>query len=578
MLIFSKLRFKNLLSFGNMWTNIDLSDKSSVLIQGSNGSGKSAAILDSLTFVLYGKPFRKINKTGLVNNRNKKELIVEVWFKNDSGNEFKITRGTNPSVFEIYKDGNLINQDASVIDYQEQLEKNILKMDFNTFTQIVVLGKATYVAFLRLSQGDRRKFRENLLNLTIFGVMNDITKARFSDVKNKLGVIKNSLSMLKKQVEMMEKHIADFKQESIKRQIEHEKILNDQIIEIQNEIELLREDIVLKRNNIVEIDSDLDGLNKKLNTCHELQSQVRNKLNDIRKKSSFFSENDICPTCENEINDDIRQVKIAEFNKKEEDLTKVQEQLSIKTDTTVECIQNIQSKIEKNRQLNNEISLMEQLIQQKMTSIIQAEKSKSVKITSSDDKIQSYQNELNNLLTLKESQNYERTLCNSQQDCLEFILAMLKDSGIKTTIIRRHIPNIVSTMNHYLREMGLFVRFELNEDFEETFYGRGIDPIPYNAYSEGEKLRIDLAMLLTWREIAKRQNNLSVNFIIFDEILDSSADSSGIENLLDIFKIMKNEGTKIFVISHSDHWTDKFDKIWTIEKSGGFSVIRSQSA
>jgi DNA repair exonuclease SbcCD ATPase subunit len=198
------------------------------------------------------------------------------------------------------------------------------------------------------------------------------------------------------------------------------------------------------------------------------------------------------------------------------------------------------------------------------------------KVLSNNDMIREYKKELAGLIASREEQNDERTLANSQQDCYEFILAMFKDNGIKTSIIKRHIPNIVSTTNHYLRSLGLFVRFELNENFEESLLGRGIDNITYNAYSEGEKLRIDLAMLLTWRDLLRKQNNLSVNFIIFDEILDSSADATGIENLLDIFKTMKSEGTKIFVISHSDHWIDKFDKIWTIEKSGGFSAIKNQ--
>ena len=578
MLKFKQLRFKNILSFGNMWTTINFDDPTSVLIQGSNGSGKSASILDSLTFVLYGKPFRKINKSALVNNKNKKEMLVEVWFTDERGEEYYIIRGLNPAVFEIRegKKETLVNQDSNVRDYQVYLEKQILKMDFQMFTQIVVLGKATYVAFLRLVQNERRKFIENLLNLSIFSVMNDVTKARVNEVKNRLMVIKNSLHLLKNQIDMSESHINDLEQESIRRQIEHEKMIEEQIREVQEEIDIMRIDIDTKREGFEEISDDLESLNKKLETCYDLQYKINSKITDTHKKIRFFENNTVCPTCDNEIDSGIRKQKINQFNQKEQELASVQDQLSNKTAAILTDISSIQKRMESNRKLEQNIILLEQTIQRRLVDISRIEKSKAVQVLSNDDMIKEYKKELAGLIVSREEQNDERMMANSQQDCYEFILAMLKDNGIKTSIIKRHIPNIVSTTNHYLRALGLFVRFELNENFEESLLGRGIDPITYNAYSEGEKLRIDLAMLLTWRDLLKKQNNLSVNFIIFDEILDSSADANGIENLLDIFKTMKNEGIKIFVISHSDHWIDKFDKIWTIEKSGGLSTNKTQ--
>jgi len=390
-------------------------------------------------------------------------------------------------------------------------------------------------------------------------------------------VIRNSLQLLKNQIEMSENHINDLEQESIRRQIEHEKMIDEQIKEIQDEIALIQADIDGKKEGFVEIDADLDALNKKLETCYDLQSKINSKISDTKRKIQFFSQNSICPTCDNEIDVDIRQSKITQFNQKEQELATAQDQLSSKTSNVLSDIGAIQKRMESNRRLEQQIVLLEQTIQQKLGAIARIEKSKMTKILSNDDMIKEYKKELAGLIASREGQNDERSLANSQQDCYEFILAMLKDNGIKTSIIRRHIPNIVSTTNHYLRALGLFVRFELNENFEESLLGRGIDHITYNAYSEGEKLRIDLAMLLTWRDLLRKQNNLSVNFIIFDEILDSSADANGIESLLDIFKTMKSEGTKIFVISHSDHWIDKFDKIWMIEKTGGFSTIKTQS-
>lgn len=579
MLKFKQLRFKNILSFGNMWTTIDFENPASVLIQGSNGSGKSASILDSLTFVLYGKPFRKINKPALVNNKNKKEMIVEVWFTDERNEEYHIIRGLNPSVFEIRQGEKdvLVNQDPNVRDYQVYLEKQILKMDFQMFTQIVVLGKATYVAFLRLAQNERRKFIENLLNLSIFSVMNEVTKAKMSEVKNRLMVIRNSLQLLKNQIEMSESHISDLEQESIKRQIEHEKMIDEQIKEIQDEIAAIHTDIEEKKKGLIEIDDDLELLNKKLETCYDIQSKINSKISDTKKKIQFFSNNSICPTCDNEIDNNIRQNKISQFNQKEQELASAQDQLSNKTSIILSDITAIQKRMESNRRLEQKIILLEQTIQQKLVAIARIEKSKMTKILSNDSMIKEYRKELAELISSRESQNNERTAANSQQDCYEFILSMLKDNGIKTSIIKRHIPNIVATTNHYLRSLGLFVRFGLNENFEESLLGRGIDNITYNAYSEGEKLRIDLALLLTWRDLLKKQNNLSVNFIIFDEILDSSADSNGIESLLDIFKMMKSEGTKIFVISHSGSWIDSFDHLWTVDKKDGFSIIRTQS-
>lgn len=560
-----------------MWTTISFEDKASVLIQGSNGSGKSAAILDSITFALFGKPFRRINKTGLVNNKNKKEMVVEVWFTNDKGDQYQIIRGMNPSILEVYENGTLLNQDSRVSDYQSFIEKTILKMDFQTFTQIVVLGKATYVAFLRLNQGDRRKFIESVLNLTIFSAMNETTKAKMSEVKNRLTVIRNSLHLLKNQIEMSENHIRDFEQESVKRQIEHERVIEEQIVAIRDEIAAIEEEITAKRLEVLVVDEDLDNLNKKLEVCYDIQSKMSAKISETRKKITFFSNNTVCPTCENEIDDAMRKSKIDQFNRKEQNLSIAQEQLAQKTAAVLKCVRNIQQCLEKNRQVEARINLLEHTVQQKLSAIAQAERGKRIQVSSVDEKIDEYREELKGLMEKREELNDERTECNSKQDCYDFILAMLKDSGIKTTIIKRHIPSIVATMNHYLRELGLFVRFDLNENFEETLLGRGIDNQSYNSYSEGEKLRIDLAMLMTWRDLAKRQNNLSINFIIFDEILDSSADMNGVENLLDIFKIMKNEGTKIFVVSHSGSWTESFDQVWTVHKTNGFSAIAQSS-
>jgi len=574
MLEFSRIRFKNILSFGNNWTTIDFASKNSILIQGNNGTGKSAAILDSVCWVLFGKPFRKVSKSNLVNYKNRKEMVVEVWFKSDLGAEYHIVRGLNPQVFEIYKDDVLINQDSAIRDYQEYLEKQILKIDYQAFTQIVILGKATYVAFLRLGLSDRRKFIENVLNLNIFGGMNEVTKSRIAETKNLLQAIKIELSLLKQKIEMTKKHIEDFEQEAIRQKIEHDRFIDSQIQDIQNQITEIESSIEGKRGQIVEVEGDLTSLNKKLETCYDLQSKMSAKINEIRRRIKFFSDNEVCPTCENALDAIIKQSKISQFDQKEQELVVAQQQLTEKTESIGECVRSIQQKVENNRKLNQEIQILEHAIQQKLTMIANAERGRNLPTRVGDDKIQEKKDDLVRLEDERESKNEDRNRLNVQLDCLEFIVSMLKDTGIKSSIIKTHIPRIETIMNGYLRSLGLFVKFELNENFEETLLGRGINELTYNGYSEGEKLRIDLAMMMTWREVSRLQNNLAVNFLVFDEILDASLDENGAESLIDLFKELVRGGTKVIVISHSsEKWESGFNEIMVVERKGGFSTI-----
>lgn len=542
------------------------------------GLGKSAAILDSMCWVLFGKPFRKINKSGLINYKNRREMLVEVWFKSEMGEEYHIVRGLNPQVFEIYKDDTLLNQDSSCRDYQEYLEKQILKIDFQAFTQIVILGKATYVAFLRLSLSDRRKFIENVLNLNIFGSMNEITKARISETKNSIQACKLDLSLLKQKIEMTKKHIEEFEQETIRQKIEHNKFIDNQIQDIQYEIHELKNETEQKTRQLLEVDWDLESLNRKLETCYDLQSKLSAKIKELRKRIKFFSDNDVCPTCENSLDEDVKQMKIQQFDQKEQELIVAQQQLTEKTETIGECVKSIQKKIEFNRKLQQDIQFLEHNIQQKLTMIANAERGRNIAVQMSDDKIQEKKNDLVRLENERDLKKEERNRLNSYFDCLEFIAAMLKDTGIKSSIIKNHIPRIETIMNGYLRSLGLFVKFELNENFDEMLLGRGIDELTYNGYSEGEKLRIDLAMMMTWRDISKLQNNLAVNFLVFDEILDNSIDELGIEHFLTILNMLKVDGVKVIMISHSDKWFEKFDENWIVERKNGFSTIAQNKA
>ena len=577
MLILKKLRFKNLLSFGNDFTTINFDNRNSILIQGVNGSGKSAAILESLSYGLYNRPFRRINKPNLINYRNKKELIVEVWFTNETGKEYHVIRGLNPQVFEIYENDVLISQNSAIRDYQEIFEKQILRLDFQAFTQIVVLGKATYIAFLRLQPQDRRRFIENVLNLTVFGQMNEINKIKINELKNQQQEIRTQLGLLKQEIELTQTHIRDFEEEAIRQQLEHERVIDEQIAElIQRNTNLTEKRCVLE-GSLKDVGSDSESLNQKIETCYDYQSRLSLKLQDVRKRIAFFEQNDVCPTCESVVDSVMKRSKIDMLNEREQELQKAQSQLSQKIEALVEAIRTIQDDLMINATTQNEIKMVDHTIQQNTQAIIDLERRKQTPPSSHAEKIKNTKIHLDELVELREVKNEERTSLSSRMDCHDFIASMLKDTGIKSSIIRSYIPQITSIMNAYLRSFGLFVRFELGENFEERLYSRGIDEMGYHSFSEGEKLRIDLAMLLTWRDICKRKNNMDVNFLIFDEILDASLDETGAESLVTLFKDLTYQGTKIIVISHSsEKWEEKFNETWVIEKKSGFSYIRNK--
>lgn len=576
MLNVEKIRFKNLLSFGNNFTEIDFSNSDSVLIKGQNGSGKSSAILDSLCFGFFGKPFRRINKPTLVNYKNKKNLIVEVWFS-VNGKSYRILRGLSPALFEIYENGILLKQDAAIKDYQDHLEKNILKIDYNTFTQIAILGKATYIAFLRLKMDDRRKFIENILNLSIFSSMNEINKNRLSKKKIEMENIIHSFSLLKSEIQMSEKHFIDLEKQ-YKKQYENQKqLLMKQIEQLKNQIEKLENEKEEILKTKMPIDMDLQKVQQDIEKWQEMQYRISMKLSTIRNRIDFFTSNNKCPTCESDLNEEIRNLKIKKFNDKEKELEVGEQKILEKIDNISFLLKRIQNCEKHNREITSQISIIDVTIKNYLNQIKELEQRINEDKKSNNKEleiIESKRQELKSLYDKKEALKKTRMEIFKHLECHQFISTILKDNGIKSMIIKNYIPEIVSIMNTYLKELGLFVRFELNENFEETLYSRGINELNYQNFSEGEKLRIDLAMLLTWREICKKQNNMNINFLIFDEILDSSADIAGIENLLNIFKKMKKIGIKVMVVSHSDRWEEKFQETWEVIKQNGFSMIK----
>jgi DNA repair exonuclease SbcCD ATPase subunit len=469
----------------------------------------------------------------------------------------------------------MLNQNASIKDYQEYFEKNILNMDFQTFTQIVILGKATYVAFLRLSLNDRRKFIENILNLTIFGNMSDINKTRIATVKNDIEDTKNEIKNLRGKIELLEKHIYDFKQESTRQKIEHEKMIDTQVNDILQTIKECQ-DLISEKQSLLKNTDDIDKLKKTLDKCNNYKSQIKTKCNDLKKRLIFFSNNSICPTCESIIDSNVKINKINDLQSKELELLSAQDTLNEKISNLLDSIKSIQDDIKFNNDINVQIKILNNTIIQKEILIQSLEEKREFKSESVDNKIEEYTLNLKELENKRNEKLDYRMELSDLLDCYETIGSMLKDTGIKANIIKKHIPNIISIMNRYLRSLGIFVRFDLNENFEETLYNRGFDELSYNSFSEGQKLRIDLAMLLTWRSITKSLNNMAINFIIFDEILDASLDEAGAEALISLFREMTKDNIKVVVVSHStDKWESGFKEVKTVSMKGGFSVIEN---
>lgn len=579
MIRFKTMRFKNILSFGNQWTTIDFQSHKNILIQGKNGSGKSACILDTLSFVLYGKPFRKINKPILVNYKNKKDMVVEIVFSADNGDTYKVIRGQAPALFSIYCNDTLVNQDAQSRDYQKYLEKEVLKIDFQAFTQIVILGKATYVAFLRLQLGDRRKFIESVLNLSIFSMMGEITNRNISQTKNEIQTVKNDLNVLNARISITKNHLSDFEKEAAQIREDREKKISAQIESIEKEIDNLNYEIEMRMAQLTEISQSLSGIRSKQVSLTEIHTRLSVKNNQTKNKIDFFEKNEVCLTCDALINDDFRDSKIRELSKKHEEIENAQTDIMKRLSDIIQTMELVEESIRKNQEIERECTLKKSLVRQKENTIQSLRESNIGDITSTVNNIQSIRDTL--IQTQKEYSKKvdERTSLAKQFQCLEIVQMMTKDAGIKASIIRDHIPSIVGLMNANLKKLGLFLRFELNENFEEKLYARGFEEIPYHALSEGEKQRTDIALVMTWRDICKMQNNMSVDLIVFDEILDGSLDESGTESLIELFKSLSSEGTRVIVISHSsEKWDQFFNVSYNVEMKGGFSFLKERIA
>ena len=569
MIKFKNIRYKNFLSSGNNFTDIQLDRNPSTLIIGENGAGKST-MLDALTFSLFGKPFRNINKPQLINSINERGAVVECEF--DIGQKhFLVRRGIKPNLFEIEVDGKQLEQNANVRDFQEFLEKQILKLNYKSFTQIVVLGNSSFVPFMQLKTNDRRAIIEDLLDIQIFSTMNGLLKNYISDNKTNLDKNSNSKSLVEQKIELKKDYVDQLKaktkslidknrQEVLDNETEKTKI-RTQVEEINKSIQTFLKEI----EDLPTVETDRAKLDKYSTT-------IEHKCSQEQKHISFYASNDDCPTCKQRIEADFKQQAMSEANKKWTEYKQALEEIEEK-DTllkqryeiiqqTQQQIQSLQTEVQKKY---SSLDAIEQYIKKIEISIKEIEND-SGDIKKEKDDLKQLDKDLQNVFS-------ERTELISERETYEVAKEILKDEGIKSRIIKQYLPIMNKLINKYLQEMDFFVSFNLDESFEETIKSRYRDDFTYASFSEGEKMRIDLALLFTWRSIAKLKNSTNTNLLILDEVFDSSLDTDGTDAFLKIMYEM-GHSTNMFVISHKgDQLYDKFKSVIKFEKKKNFSVI-----
>ena len=564
---FQSVRYKNLLSSGNSWTEIQLDKNRTTLISGTNGSGKST-LLDAIVFGLYGKAFRKINKSQLVNSINGRDTVVEVVFK-IAQNNFKIVRGIKPNVFEIWKNGEMIDQDAASKDYQAYLEQNILNMNYKSFNQIVVLGSATYVPFMELTAQARREIIEDLLDIQVFSTMNTLLKTRVSDNKTEVNENSHQMEMMATKLESAKEHNASILKI---RESEVDKVkekMNEHISRIgQEQIEIQKKEGSIKE--LIETISDKADVRAKCEKVNGYRRDFQNSVAALKKELSFYTNHDDCPTCkqgiEHEFKSGIIKAKAGKVAELEAALVKLSEK-ETKYSLRKEAISDIEDAI---RDHNLTIGDHRATIKVSKNALI----SYKNELDKAEQEVEAIDTtKLNELsMNLKSTTAQQEDLF-KHKEILSVVQAILKDGGIKTRIIKQYIPVMNKLINTYLGAFDLFVDFQLDENFNEVIKSRFRDAFSYASFSEGEKLRITLSIMLAWRAVAKLRNSVSTNLLLLDETLDGALDAVGIENLIDQLHNL-NSDDNIFVISHRGlQFGDKFDANIMFQKVKNFSEI-----
>jgi len=565
MIHFKMIRFKNILSTGNSWTEIPLDNSKSTLILGENGAGKST-MLDAISFALYGKAFRNINKKQLLNSINQKDLQVELAFK-IGAKDYNVKRGIKPNVFEIWCNGELLNQDAAARDYQSYLEESILKLNYKSFGQVVVLGSSTFVPFMQLKASERRAVIEDLLDIQIFTVMNTLLKGKVSNNKEEIQEIKYQIDLLKNSIDNAKLHNESIRELKEGEVVKLKEKLKEQIALIEDE-QAAVETIMGEVQQMAEGVSDKAGMKKKLQELEKIDGQLSTKLSKLRKDINFYEDHDNCPTCKQGIEHEFKQETIEESTGKITEIEKAQTELDNRLGSVNKRLGEIDDVETEMASKNLEMS--EHNANYKMAMNV----CKSIKgeLTEAEEsveaidnsEIQKFEDDMTTYHT-KQSQLFD------DKEMLSLVASMLKDGGIKTRIIKQYVPVMNKLINKYLAAMDFFVQFELDENFNETIKSRFRDVFTYASFSEGEKLRIDLALLFTWRSVSKLRNSVSTNLLIMDEIMDSSLDNAGTEEFLKIINEITAD-SNVFIISHKgDQLYEKFDQVIRFEKVKNFS-------
>ena len=569
MIVFKSIKWKNFLSTGNIFTEVKLNENGNTLIIGENGAGKST-ILDALCFALFGKPFRKINKPGLLNSVNQKEAVVEVEFRTNN-KDYKIIRGIKPNVFEIYCDDIMLNQDSASKDYQEHLEKFILKMNMKSFTQIVILGSAAFTPFMQLSPGDRRTVIEDLLDIQIFSTMNVIVKQRL--LSNRDTLERNRLEVTGKDEKrsFIEKTLSGLKQNNDEKLTEYETRLN----ELKDKKKFILEEVEVisnEREKLIEEVSDLDDLRKSYQDFIKNMNVLDAETKRLEKEKNFLDKSDNCPTCKQAIDEDFKHKRTHTLG--QEMLVNINSAVkyNVESDALLEKINAKDDKSKRIQEIKTQINSKKELMKHLMSNIDDTNAAIE-KMKNADQMVLDNENELELIEADINRLNVEKNELLDERQYIETAINLLKDGGIKTKIIKQYLPIINKHINKYLSQMGFFVNFNINESFEESIKSRYRDEFQYANFSEGEKMRIDLALLFTWRSIAKMRNSVNTNLLILDEVLDGSLDGNGTDEFLKIMWSMIGD-TNTFVISHKqDQLFDKFQKVIKFQKVKNFSQI-----
>jgi DNA repair exonuclease SbcCD ATPase subunit len=571
MIVFKTLKYRNFLSTGDKWTEIDFLSHKTTLVVGHNGAGKST-MLDALSFALFGKAHRNISKPQLVNSINNKGCVVEVTFK-ALGSDFRVVRGIKPNKFEIWKGSEMLNQSSHAKEYQRILEQNIIKLNHKSFHQIVVLGSSSFIPFMQLSAQNRRDVIEDLLDINVFSKMNGLLKEKNSLLKENIKDNDYTFELTKDKIDLQKKYIKeveDLSNGQIEEKQDQIEEAEDQINELNSENGFLTEDI---DEMSIGLEESLKKNHDKKQSLLQYRAEFNQKVSGLVKDSKFYEENDTCPTCSQDISADLRSEKLSTAKTKAAEIQKALDDVSAQSsivESTLEGLHNtanaIRDKTSSISTNNREIVRLQGQVQNLTTAIS--------KIRGNDGDVAKSKEDLTELINKKDNLFEKRLYLNESLSYNSVILEMLKDTGIKTKIIKQYLPVINKLVNQYLQILDFFVSFNLDEAFQETIRSRFRDSFTYDSFSEGEKQRIDLALLFTWRQIAKMKNSVATNLLILDETFDSSLDHEGVDNLMKIIYTLGDD-TNIFIISHKGEMLDgKFASKLEFVKDKNFSKIK----